>query len=128
MTVEKRDCLAPSAIETPRGDLGDQSTSGPRLSTHGALGDESAHGDLAGYRAKQAQYGSVHQDGGAGGIGVGQPCGLSTTGQVNADSNVQSTGVAGGEYADHSLVIRKGGADTDGLRDSNLGAGGRSIA
>lgn len=45
--------------------------------------------------------------------------------RVEADSNDQSTVTTGGE--DH-FVRNSGGGDDAGLRDSNLGAGGRSIA
>jgi hypothetical protein len=47
---------------------------------------------------------------------------------LEADSNLQSTGSAGGPEADSSFVRNSGGGDDAGLRDSNLGAGGKSIA
>jgi hypothetical protein len=125
MTVEKRDCLAPSAIEKPQGDLGMDISGAGRQSTRGALGDETAHGDLAGYRQKQADYGAVHP-GGSAGFGVGQPCELSRTGEVDADSNLQSTGTAGGPLADQSFVVREGGSDASAQEAQ--GFGGRTIA
>ena len=90
-----------------------------RLSTRNALGDESAHGDLAGYRAKQAQYGAVQSGGDGSGFALGE-CDFTTTGQVPADSNLQSTTTAGGPQADHRLVVRDGGAD-DGTSGPNVG-------
>jgi hypothetical protein len=80
----------------------------PRLSTTGALGSETAHGDLAGYRAKQAHYGSVQSGGDGAGFGVGVPCHFDSTGSLPSDSNRQATTTTGGS---DELVIRTGGAD-----------------
>lgn len=44
--------------------------------------------------------------------------------QVESDSNLQATVTIGEGHIER----RSGGADDAGLRDSNLGAGGRSIA
>jgi hypothetical protein len=80
----------------------------PRLSTDGALGDETAHGDVQAYKeTRDAVSGGVHC-GGSPGIAIPTDIDrFSTKGTTFADS----TGVAGGPYADHDLVVRKGGAD-----------------
>lgn len=92
-----------------------------RQSTGGGLSGD-AHGDLAGYRAKQAHYGAVHSDGGAGGIGVGQPCDFHTTGSIPADSNNQPETTTGG--TDH-LVTCEAGGDADW--QESQGFGGKPI-
>ena len=103
-----------------------------RLSTAGALGDETAHGDssLAAWQANAHRpgLGVSITDAGAPGYGVGAHDSFSRTGEIPADSNLTSTTTAGGPLADSSFVRNSGGGDDAGLRDSNLGAGGRSIS
>jgi hypothetical protein len=90
------------------------------LSTTGALGSESAHGDIGSYRTAQAASSNIGADAGSGGFGLGGAVdtSFSTTGEVAADSNDQSaTAVAGTD----PLVVR------DELpSDSNWTAGGRT--
>ena len=45
MTVNKRDILAPSAIQNPSHDSGSEGVKSVEPSTRSALGDTSAHGD-----------------------------------------------------------------------------------
>lgn len=45
--------------------------------------------------------------------------------EVPDDSNLQSTGVAGGADADHSIVTREGGSDAG--YQAGYGAGGREL-
>ena len=75
MTVSSRSILGPNAIETSIGDLGAEGQHCTELSSGGALGDESAHGDksLAAWRADAHRPGlGVGIDGnGAGGITLG---------------------------------------------------------
>lgn len=75
MTVNKRDILAPSAIQNPAGDLGSEGVKSVEPSTRSALGDTSAHGDesLAAWKrdAKRPGLGQGIEGCGAGGIVVG---------------------------------------------------------
>lgn len=71
MPVQKREIFAPSAVETPTGDLGAEAQHVNQPKSTGANGDTTAHGDLAGYRAKQAQYGKEQNTQGAAGFTVG---------------------------------------------------------
>jgi hypothetical protein len=129
MTVQKRNLFADSAVAPPAGDgtpgdYQDGKASAP-ISTRGALGDETAHGDLAGYRAKQAQYSQIECGGSPGmALPTGEGNDFSRTGEVPGgfDSNRTSTTTTGG--TDH-LVVRKGGADDQ--TDTGQ-SGGRTIA
>jgi hypothetical protein len=97
-----------------------------RLSTHGALGDETAHGTIGAYHEAAAASEGIHYGGGP---ELALPTDVdrfSTTGDINADSNLQSTGTAGGPLADHSLVLREGGSDASAQEAQ--GFGGRTIA
>jgi hypothetical protein len=71
-----RDILAPNAIEKPQGDLGAESCKSPNPTSHGALGSEKAHGDLANWDC--SKYERIDQ-GGAAGITVGGETGRNTT-------------------------------------------------
>ena len=89
----------------------------PRASTAGSLGG-SVHSCLDGsvrvagtnereYREAAAASGGIHPGGSA---GYSLPTDLDrfkTRGSIPADSNFQSTGVAGGPYADHEMVRRR---------------------
>jgi hypothetical protein len=101
----------------------------PRLSTVGGLDSELSRGrgHEDAYRAAQRAALGCNTDCGAGmGLDVkgDSDSSFTTTGSV-AESNRQSSSTTGGS---DEFVRRSGGGDDDGLRDSNLGAGGKYIA
>jgi hypothetical protein len=132
MAVEKRDLFAPSVVQPPLGDGShdDYQTGQPsaRMDTsgaHGGLGQSAAGAaDIANWHANQTEYGSG-KGLGSYGYGVGEPDPFTSTGSLPADSNMQSAAQTGGT---DEFVRRSGGGDDAGLRDSNLGAGGKSLA
>lgn len=89
------------------------------LSTTGALGDESAHGDIDSFRRAQAMSSGVGADGGSAGFSLGGPATdeFDTYGgtSVNNDAGASGYGIAGQD----SLVTRG-----EISPDSNMTAGG----
>jgi hypothetical protein len=76
------------------------------------------------YRAAEAASSGVHP-GGSAGMAVPSLDMLHTGGSsVPSDSNVQSANTGGPR---EPIIRSSGGGDTDGLRDSNMGAGGRYV-
>jgi hypothetical protein len=70
MTVERREIFAPSAVETPSGDLGAEGQHGNQPSSHGALGSETAHGDVQAYRETRIAVSHGLHDQGATGLAL----------------------------------------------------------
>lgn len=92
---------------------------------NGGLGQSAAGAaDIAKWHSNQRDFG-IGKGLGSYGYGIGEPDPITTTGQLPADSNRVSTTTTGGT---DEFVRRSGGGDDAGLTDSNLGAGGKSIA
>jgi hypothetical protein len=101
-------------------------------STAGGLGDSpTGLADAASFRRTRAQVSGISDDcdSNCSAAGMALPTGegadFRTAGRIPADSNLQSTTTAPPEGP---LVRSSGGGDAAGLYDSNMGAGGTSIA
>lgn len=89
MSVQGRNILPPSVIVAPNGDLGAEGDHSPDPSTHGALGSETAHGDVAGWDSARAN---------ALGEKPGQSAGFALSNHL--DSSLSAHGGDGG-HGDH---------------------------
>ena len=135
-----RDIFGPGLAQPPAGDgNGNTGLTFPptdSMDTSGrnsGLGySETGQADVQAYKETRAAVsGGAHCGGGP---GIALPTGdsrgdhsdrFSTVGQIPADSNMQSTGVAGGPLADHSFLVREGGSDASAQEAE--GFGGRSL-
>jgi hypothetical protein len=119
MTVQKRSIFAGSAIEPFHGDLGAEGATSPEPSTAGALGSESAHGDIANWHRNISLYGNVHECEGASGIGITGELPFRSAGYNGSESGSDTSGYGRGlageaPFSSHGYQDSDTGSDTSG--------------
>jgi len=118
MTVQKRSIFGSNAVVAEQDDLGAEGTHSAEPNTHGALGSESAHGDVASYRTSWDES-TGEKPGQSAGFALcpnvgfsGHAYGGSETG---SDTSGYGRGLAGEDsFSSHGYHDSDTGSDTSG--------------